>query len=39
MAIFNYLIRKKSESKKSNETPKNALSNFTKNIFSRKRDK
>jgi hypothetical protein len=38
-AIFNHLIRKKAENKKSNETPKNALTTFTKNIFSRKRDK
>lgn len=37
--LYNYLIKKKSTNKKSNEQHKNPISTFTKNIFSRKRDK
>ncbi len=39
MIIFNHLIKRKSDKKKSNDGPKSSLSTFTKNIFSRKRDR
>jgi hypothetical protein len=35
--LYNYLAKKKSENKKFTEPTKNTISNFTKNIFSRKR--
>jgi hypothetical protein len=38
-SLYNFLVKKKSESKKQNEPTKNALTTFTKNIFSRKREK
>lgn len=39
MSILNYLMKKKSDKKKTTENYKNTFSSITKNIFSRKKDK